>query len=94
MGPLDVLILYNPSQDILVLENYHYFPPHHVMGDFNAHHSHWEMSLSAAQQNRAGTLLVDFPARSASFSLLTPPDLPTRTDPTTGRASTLDFCLY
>ncbi|XP_050691300.1 uncharacterized protein LOC126982974 [Eriocheir sinensis] len=63
------------------------------MGDFNAHHTHWEPSLFAAQQNRSGHSLVDFLAGSASFSLLTPPDLPTRIDPATARASTLDLCL-
>ncbi|XP_050706946.1 uncharacterized protein LOC126992319 [Eriocheir sinensis] len=63
------------------------------MGDFNAHHTHWEPSLLAAQQNRSGHSLVDFLTGSASFSLLTPPDLPTRIDPASGRASTLDLCL-
>lgn len=97
MGPLDVLILYNPCRDITELEFRHLFnqltSPALIYGDFNAHHSYWEPSLPAAQQNRSGSSLADFLAGSASFSLLTPPGLHTRIDPATGRASTLDLCL-
>ena len=63
------------------------------MDDLNAYHDFWESALPRSRRNRSGLSLSTFLANSATFSLLTPPGLPTRTDSVSGNPSTLDLCL-
>ena len=96
-GPLNILLIYNPCLDVSLQEFNFLFSqlssPALVMGDFNAHHDFWEPALPRSRRNRSGLSLSSFLADSTSFSLLTPPGLPTRTDPVSGKSSTLDLCL-
>ena len=96
-GPLSILLIYNPCLDVTLQEYKHLFSqlpsPTLIMGDFNAHHDFWEPALPRSRRNRSGVSLAAFLADSTSLSLLTPPGLPTRTDPVSGNSSTLDLCL-
>ena len=96
-GPLHILLAYNPCLDISLQEFDYIFSqvpsPSLIMGDFNAHHDFWEPALPRSRRNHSGRSLSSFLAANANLSLLTPPGLPTRSDPISGNPSTLDLCL-
>ena len=90
----NILLCYNPCKKIEKAEFDHYFQqiesPQLIMGDFNARHQFWNPSITKNMENYTGkTLLESFITQP--FSLITPPDLPTRIDPYSGKASTLDL---
>jgi ribonuclease HI/endonuclease/exonuclease/phosphatase family metal-dependent hydrolase len=59
-------------------------------GDLNAHHSLWE---SQSNHNRAGNAVVELLATVDEVALVTPKDLGTRVNPSTGSVSTIDLTL-
>lgn len=89
-----VSLFYNPCQPISHAEFSHYLTlagPHDLLcGDFNAHHPSW--SVAGARANSSGNALFDVLCDSPLL-LLNPPGLPTRVDPHTGSASSLDLFL-
>jgi hypothetical protein len=60
-----------------------------LLGDFNAKHSSW----STGRVNAAGRALFSFINTSPSLCLLTPPNLTTHLDVSSGHTSTLDLCI-
>ena len=92
----NLLLCYNPKQNLTKEEFDHYFTqiptPHFIFGDFNARHHLWNPSLPRNSLNVSGKSLFEA-TRNLPCSLLTPTDLVTRVDPYTGRGSTLDLCF-
>ena len=87
---------YNPNKNISKEEFNHYFQqvpsPQFIYGDFNAHHRFWDPSLPRSAENPTGRALFDIlPVQQ--FCLLNPLGIPTRIDPYSGKASTLDLCF-
>lgn len=62
-----------------------------IFGDFNAHHELWEPNQS--RRNTTGNNLFDFLTGSPAYTLLNPPNLPTRLDPHTGKTSNIDLFI-
>ena len=61
-----------------------------VAGDFNGHHSLWEDGCTI---NRAGRAVADALLTNHDACLITPVDLGTRVNPSSGKASTIDLTL-
>ena len=90
----NLLFCYNPAQNLQKAEFEYYFnqipSPKLIFGDFNARHQLWNPALNRASINISGKSLFEA-SINLSASLITPPDLPTRINPYTGRTSTLDI---
>lgn len=59
-----------------------------IGGDFNAHNPMWH---SYGSCNHCGSSLANFLNSNLNITLYTPPNLPTRIDPSTAQYSTLDL---
>lgn len=59
-----------------------------IGGDFNAHHRAWENTRA---NNRCGLSIVQYLSSNSNMVLCTPPNLPTRIDPSTNHCSTIDL---
>ena len=89
--------VYNPKCTLSEREFMHYFQQlsinYVILGDFNAHHPSWEPSRTSANVsgNIIEKIITDL---NNNIALATPPDLPTHTNITNGKTSTIDliFC--
>jgi len=93
---LNILILYNPCNDIKTEEFLYYTDqitePKLIIGDFNAHHTSWNPNLSQNHTNKTGKSLFEVITEN-NIMLLTPPGQITRIDPKNAKGSTLDLIL-
>ncbi|EFX62081.1 hypothetical protein DAPPUDRAFT_337474 [Daphnia pulex] len=64
--------------------------PYLLGGDFNGHHPLWE---SNATVNKAGKSVYEALINDQDACLITPPNLGTRLDPVSGKASTIDLTI-
>ncbi|KAL7635514.1 UNVERIFIED_CONTAM: hypothetical protein RMT77_014583 [Armadillidium vulgare] len=91
------LLCHNPCKDVPTKEFDHYIsqlcPPLLFVGDFNAHHQHWEPGLPKSAVNKTGLALHNFLTNSTNLNLLTPPGMPTRINPYNALSSTLDLVI-
>ena len=91
---LNIFACYNPKGEMSTKEWDHYQKQFKtntlVLGDLNAHHKSWD-SLSVP--NQSGNTIKKFLEDEDEYHLLTPPDLGTRIDKTTGRFSTIDLAI-
>ena len=90
------LLCYNPCKEVTKEEFDHYFKqipsPQFILGDFNAHHRYWDPKLIKSEENSSGRALFEI-LPSQQCCLLNTPGLPTRIDPYSGKASTIDLCF-
>ncbi len=90
---IDIISIYVPKGDCEVADIELLFNrpnPILVGGDFNGHHSMWE---SDTQTNKAGRSISEALLNSNSICLLTPHNLGTRIDPSTGKPTTIDLTI-
>ena len=91
-GKLDILNIYNPSQNVTSNEFSYYFSQlgknKLVVGDFNGHHHMW---TSKARSNQTGNNLVNSLIDFPDMTLVTPKDFPTYIGSRTLHQSTLDL---
>ena len=96
-GWLTVAVCYNPGGAASYRDYEHYFfhlpPPVLIMGDFNAHHQHWDPTLLPTHRNTSGNTLHQVLMDSLHLSLLSPPGLATRFHPHTAAPSVLDLFI-
>lgn len=89
---VDIISVYAPKgENILQEEISSLFSrpnPFIIGGDFNAHHSYWE---SNAVLNRGGNEIWNTLCEVDNALLVTPRDLGTRIDPSSGKTSTIDL---
>ena len=90
-----LILLYNPCKNLSENEINHYLcevdTTGIVCGDLNAHHETWE--LNGPKPNPSGKSLFNVLTRSVNLRLLNPVDLPTRTDPSSGKTSNIDLLI-
>ena len=90
-----IALTYNPCKSIKQEEFEHLFQQVGdqgiVCGDFNAHHNSWEDNTMAP--NPTGRALYNSLAASATLTLMNPIGMPTRIDPSSGKASNLDLII-
>ena len=63
-----------------------------ICGDLNGHHQRWEPGRDT-RSNTTGNVIHSILEKNNNIILATPPNLPTHTDITTGKTSTIDLCL-
>ena len=92
---INLLTCYYPKNDLKTQEWEHYvnqISGHTlIVGDFNSHHQMWEKEDH--ETNQSGKTIFQFLNDNPDFSLLTPRGLVTRTDPRTGKGSTIDLVM-
>jgi exonuclease III len=92
-GEVDCFSVYSPKGDCSP-EDIHFFlsttHPFILAGDLNAHHHLWE---SSPTENVAGKSIGNALIESPDTSLITPMDLGTRINPSSGKLSTIDLII-
>ncbi|XP_037774067.1 uncharacterized protein LOC119570383 [Penaeus monodon] len=91
---LNIIIIYNPCNDIKTEELQYYSDqitdPKLIMGDFNAHHPYWNENISNRQINTTGKNIIKWISQN-NLIMLTPKNQITRIDPKTAKESTIDL---
>lgn len=92
---MNVLLIYNPCNNIFKEEFQHYVDqiqePKLIIGDFNAHHPSWNRDPNK-QSNVTGKNLFEL-INQNNIILLTPKGQITRIDPKTSQETTLDLVI-
>lgn len=93
---LNVLLVYNPCNNINKQELEHYIDqvdhPKLIIGDFNAHHPLWNTKINEKTTNTTGINLFNL-INQNNLILLTPKGQITRIDPKTGKGSSINLVI-
>ena len=93
----DLLLLYNPCEDITSNEFNYYFERMGensiICGDLNAHHNYWNISSTPRTHSNISGKNLFSTLQNSNFTLLTPPGTKTYFNVRNGSESTLDLAF-
>lgn len=90
---VDFISVYAPNSDFSPEDITNFFyrqNPFVIAGDFNAHHDLWERN---ARANRGGSAIQSVLMDHPDATLVTPRNMPTRLDPSSGNPSSIDLAF-